>query len=246
MTEASRFNSTIAGVGLLFRGRDEVNRAFLGSCFSLVRPDVFVTAAHCVHGTSKDRLWVNHHAGSTPDLFTPVRDIVPIFDADIAVVTTDAPEPKWAQPFQKVRFSANLGERVCALGFTEQSFRMDVPAKETPRFFRGTIQRPFIHKASAIQGSEYSAYELSFPCPSGLSGGPLFLEEDPTIVIGVVTEDIEAGRLLWQENVDQSPMGPIRTETYRVVNYGVASNIMSASEQLEALLCQALPVANAG
>ena len=62
-------------------------------------------------------------------------------------------------------------------------------SKETLRFFRGHVQRPFVFGASH---QTYSAFELSFPCPSGLSGGPLFLARESEAVIGVVTAKLES------------------------------------------------------
>ncbi|MEK7786271.1 MAG: trypsin-like peptidase domain-containing protein, partial [Chloroflexota bacterium] len=181
---------------------------------------MFITAAHCLDGTPNERLWINHHGGPGPDLFSPAQQVEFVREADIAIVVTDAPGAKWVQPFQRVRFYANLGEKVCAFGYPDQALNRDAPAKETPRFFRGTIQRPFHHKSRLAAGAAYSAYELSFPCPSGLSGGPLFLEDDPNTVIGVVTEDLEVGTTLNEEFVEKTSETTTRIDVRRVINYG--------------------------
>ena len=108
------------------------------------------------------------------------------------------------------------------------------------RFFRGNIQRPFLHKSTLAPGKGYSAYELSFPCPFGLSGGPLFLEGDPETVLGVITEDLAVGTLLSEEEIVSSPATTTRIQTQRVINYGVAANLFAATELLERMVGRSL------
>ena len=239
MERAPEMNPLLSTVGLLFDGREEADRRFLGSCFCVTAAGVFVTAAHCLDHVPLDRLWINHFGGPEPHAFTPAKSIDLIREADTAVVVTDAPNAKWVRPFGRVRFFANLGEPVCALGYPFGSVQVDVPPRETFRFFRGHIQRPFVHRSPRSGGARYSAYELSFPCPFGLSGGPVFLAEDPTTVIGVVTEDLEVGTTL-REDVEEAG-GRVR-EVRRVVNYGVAANIIAAADMLERILGGPLPV----
>ena len=230
-------NEITSRVGLLFRDSDPATRGFLGSCFCIETPTVFLTAAHCIKDVSLDRLWVNHHGGPTPSLFSKVHRVEIVNDADIAILVTDAPGAKWVQPFRQVRLFANLGEHVCAFGYPDTAVCVDSPSKETPRFFRGTVQRPFIHKSKHALGSGYSAYELSFPCPHGLSGGPLFPEEDPQTVIAVVTEDLEVGsELHYEERIDEATGSKTVLQTRRVINYGVAANILAATDALEAII----------
>jgi len=213
-----------------------------------LRADVFVTAAHCLDGTSLDDLWINHFGGPPPHLFSQAQRVELVPNADTAMIVTDAPNAEWVLPFQFVQFAANLGERVCALGYPNQTLQLDAPAKETLRFFRGTVQRPFIHRSAVFANVGYSAYELSFPCPSGLSGGPLFLEDDPRTVIGVVTENLEAGTLLHEheEVVEEGQRSITHTQIHRIINYGVAANLIEAADVLESVLGRPLPTHVAG
>lgn len=200
-----------------------------------------MTAAHCLSQTPTEHLWVNHHGGLPTDLFTAANRIEVIPEADLAIVCTDAPGARWVQPFQTIRTFANVGENICALGYPFEAISRERPNEETMRFFRGSIQRPFHHKSTLAPGNGYSAYELSFPCPFGLSGGPLFLEGDPETVLGVITEDLWAGRELYQEEIEQSPEGINHIiKTYRVINYGVAANLFAAADILEVLVGRSL------
>lgn len=233
------FRRTSSGTGLLFDGRDPSTRQYLGSCFSVIEPTVFVTAAHCVDGRDRSRLWVNHHGGPSPDLFTPVHRVETAESTDIAVLRTDAPRSQWAFPFPRLRYTADLGEDVCAYGYP-QDLIGPAPAKETPRFFRGFLQRPFDFQRP---GSErrYAAYELSFPCPPGLSGGPLFLAVDPGTVIGVVTENFETFTVEHEVIEEEHSDVHVRHEARRVITYGVAATIFYAIPELEDVLGFRLP-----
>lgn len=231
------FRRTLAGTGLLFDGVEEGTRKYLGSCFSLLEPTVFLTAAHCLKGVPFERLWVNHYGGPPSNLFTQVRRIEDAEESDLAIFETDAPEAKWAAPFKKLKYIADLGEEICALGYP-QDLMSQVPAKETLRLFRGTVQRPFLFERS---GRRYSACELSFPCPPGSSGSPLFLAEDPSTVIGVVTENFETYTVPHEVVEEKHPGETIRHEARSVITYGVAANIFGAVDAIEKLLGRRLP-----
>ena len=68
----------------------------------------------------------------------------------------------------------------------------------------------------------YAALELSFPCPGGLSGGPLFEAQAPAFPVGLITEYIEASTILDSEEVLLED-GQRCVEYYRrIISYGVA------------------------
>ena len=156
------WNSSASRVGLLYQGDGE-NGTFLGSGFCLIDAKAFITAAQCVREVPLDQLWVNHHGGPSPDLFTRAHDIQFAQACGLTVVTTDAPGSRWVTPFTQ-----DLGSRVASFGYPNQSITFSTASREAGRLFRGYVQRPFLHQSKS--GCRYSAYELSFPCPSGLSG----------------------------------------------------------------------------
>jgi hypothetical protein len=93
MIDRQLLRKASGATGLLFEGSGDAKR-FLGSCFCLVEPRVFLTAAHCLSGTEKN-MWVNHSGGPPPDLMTPVRRVEYVREADLAVFETDVPDARW-------------------------------------------------------------------------------------------------------------------------------------------------------
>lgn len=225
----------VASVGSLYRGSNPGDRLYLGSCASVLDAGVFVTAGHCVDNTDQDTLWINHFGASGPDCFTRVRDVHRIPEADLAVITTDAPAGNYAYPFQAVQYAADFGEEVYAIGHPDDLLSA-TPNQRSLRFFRGIVQRPFLHEF--LGRKPYSAFELSFACPPGLSGGPVFLAEAPQVILGVVTGNYDSYTVIDTEQANENTCA---VQTRRVVTYGVAANIMYAAAKLEALLGRTLP-----
>ena len=215
----SRERST-SGVGFLYEGRDPDNRRYLGTCFSFYSPKLFITAAHCIKDIPLDRLWVNHVGGPASDLFERVQDPIVLDQVDLAYFFTDSPGAKWARSFKKTKYSLPLGEEVCVFGFPQEIFGPD-PTKPTLRMLRGFYQRPFLYRRPPII---YSALELSFPCPEGFSGSPVFLERDPDTVVGIVTGNYEAYTIV---DSTYTTGGKIESETRKFISYGCASSMFN-------------------
>ncbi len=231
------FRRPLRGTGLLFKGCQESSRMYLGSCFSVVEPTIFLTAAHCIKETPLDQLWINHFGGPAPNQLTKVHRIEWVDEYDLAILQTDAPLAKWAAPFKKLKYAVDFGEEVCAFGYP-QDLISQVASKETARMLRGSVQRPFFFER---QGRKYSAYELSFPCSPGLSGSPLFLASDPATVIGIVTENFETYTVIDEYVDEKHPNEKILHEARRVITYGVAANVDGAVHAIEKLLGHRLP-----
>ncbi len=216
---------TLSGIGAVYEGESPEVRRLRGSCFSVVDPCVFVTAAHNISQLPIEHIWLNHFGGPPPQCITRAREVHVVGEGDIAVITTDAPEARWAYPFQAVQYAVDFGEEVYAIGFPGGTMTTITPNRETLRYFRGIVQRPFLYE---VLGERYSAYELSFPCPMGLSGGPVLLARDPRIVLGVVTRN-------WKTYTEEEE------EEDRIITYGVASNIIYAADVLKKVLGRDVP-----
>ena len=72
------------------------------------------------------------------------------------------------------------------------------------------------------------------------------MEDDPKTVIGVVTENIEVGTLLHEheEVVDDGQRSVTHTQIHRIINYGVAANLISVADVLESVLGKPLSIRN--
>lgn len=229
------FRRVLAGTGGLYTADEGHGRSLLGSCFSIVDPTVFVTAAHCI--PDSQNISINHFGGPSPDLVSPVRSVARVPNTDIAILRIDA-SGRWAQPFQSMRLYADFGEEVCAMGFTPD-YLPGSTSSEAVRIFRGFVQRPFLFRSDDFQ---YSALELSFPCPPGLSGGPLFSVEDPSMLLGVVTGTFETFTTPHEVFVEETAKGMTRYEGRSIVSYGIAECLTDARPQLEEILeCQFPP-----
>ena len=227
-------NKTSGGVGLLFANRGSAVPVFLGSCFSLFRPSIIVTAYHCIRGIKDSEVVINHHGAPGAQLFERPKRVIFSEKIDIAVMEIDAAGGKWSIPFKGLQYTADLGEPVGSLGHPDNLIG-DEPNRETQRLFRGHIQRPFVYSGGR---SPYSAFELNFASPAGLSGAPLFLISNPSIVLGVITANFQSTTAIDEEITDGTD--PPRTHR-RVIEFGVASNIFHATELFEKILGSRLP-----
>jgi hypothetical protein len=208
---------------------------YLGSCAALGLPTHFVTAAHCVIGRDRLSLAVNHF-GIRKDPFSAVRLCSVYEPCDVAVLEAEVERPTWIAPFTKIRGATYMGEPVTAIGSPVAI--LTEGQQESLRVFRGFVQRPFAYDGRL--GHRYSAYELSFPSPPGLSGAPLFTDEEPNFLLGVITENFKSYTVVESEETTSGEGGLRRTESREIVTYGVAANPFHALKFLE----DAIPVGN--
>jgi hypothetical protein len=173
-----------------------------------------------------------NHVGHKDLQFSPVTNRHLFEPCDIAVLEAVVEDPKWVQPFTGISGAANWGEAVTTIGWP-----VGVLAdqdQEVLRIFRGFIQRAFLYTNS--RGAKYSAYELNFPSPPGLSGSPLFADQAPRTLIGVITENFSTYTVEHTFEEERSNGGIVRTEARSVITYGVAVNPFHALEFLEAII----------
>jgi hypothetical protein len=207
----------IENTGLLWRRRDH---AFLGSCVVFRYHTTVLTAGHCVKDCAPGDLLVQFPGSRAGGQLFGAREIVQHATADVAVLTIDTPRDRdltWAQT--DLWSDVAYGVEISAFGYPNTAFGLHEAAEPTPRLFRGIVQR-FFERRSPF-GYVYTAAELSFGCPSGLSGGPVFNSQFNGRLYGIVTENMEVGTdLASLSEVDDA--GQTFTErTRNVINYGV-------------------------
>jgi hypothetical protein len=120
----------------------------------------------------------------------------------------------------RIRPNPLLGEPFYAFGYPLDVFSK-YSVKETDRLFRGHLQRLFYYSSPVTQ-TAYPALELNIPCPSGLSGGPVFVTEGDFEVMGIVTENLESTNYRYQEETVTRDNTTEKTTYQYIINYGVA------------------------
>src|SRR5687767_7830709 len=164
--------------GWVVSATDETVR-FAGTCFAFRSPRLLLTAAHCVHGQGLDNVSVTASREQIQRGHQVVRiEVHPV--ADVAALWIERGAD--FDPFSGVSRGLDWGEEVAAFGYPEDTLRGDV--LPTPRYFRGHVQRLFWHCSHLLYA--YSAAELSFPAPGGLSGGPVSSRKTPSNVAALV------------------------------------------------------------
>jgi hypothetical protein len=154
-------------------------------------------------------------------------------EADLAVIKLKSDGREIVEPFRGIDDITGIGDDYCAYGYPEDSIGPNA-GEPTARLFRGYSQRSMPYQSNL--GYEYAAIELSFPCPGGLSGGPIFSIRRPQHLVGLVTENVETTTLLDSTEI-LSKEGQLITEHYRrVINYGVGLLLYPYKEWIDSLI----------
>ena len=148
-----------------------------GTVFS-IGGDRFMTAGHCVVtaferewqaiGIARDREWN----------FFDVTSAEYDDDYDVAFFQADLPAYgtlKWATE------DVHMGESLCSVGYAH-AFDPDRKALGIRTFMSYVVGSKEIHRPRSTPG----IYELSFQCPRGLSGAPVFTPTADPRITGVV------------------------------------------------------------
>jgi hypothetical protein len=223
-------------VGLLvYLDEETMSQSILGTCAAFRQPHVALTAAHTLSAVKKPtRIRIEYPRRG---LFYRVTNVKMHNSADLAILFSPSDEVddlRGPPPGAFSNFVANwgLGEDFYAYGFPiEGPGRSPVGQTPTPRLFKGSYQRFF--EFDAPGGYRYLAGELSIPAPAGLSGGPLFRPEAPSLLTGIVTMNTEAYSTEdWYE--ETTGEGTARVEAHhRVIRYGVGVMLSPLSDWLD-------------
>jgi hypothetical protein len=163
------------------------------------------------------------------DGFIQVQAVVRHPEADLAVLRVPQINASEYLPFDNIEASVTWGDTVQALGYPEES-EADGPVP-TARLLTGTIQRFFTH--SARKPHDYSACELSFGAPAGLSGGPVYNPRDSSRVIGVISDNHDSTTYLQAVEEIQESGAVCRQLTHELIRYGIAAHLLPLQEWLD-------------
>ncbi|MFN2430220.1 MAG: serine protease [Cryomorphaceae bacterium] len=204
---------------------------FLGSGFIFRGSRTLLTANHCVGELKAHEIIVQVLV--TNNRSYRVTEIIKNPTADIAILRVDGiDEREIGFPKYKLFDDRAYGIEVMACGFPEETYlKKPVP---TARVFRGHVQR-FVNYKSHL-GYEYLAAELSFRCPGGLSGGPVFNPEFPGRTYGLITENIRTSTILDSiEEVEKD--GKVYREHYEnIIYYGIALWLPALDDWIDSIV----------
>jgi trypsin-like peptidase len=219
------FRSTAWVVALDLHGRPQ----YAGTCFAYRKANYFLTAAHCVEDLSPDRVSVSIFTDHVEEGLEVIRlERHPSADVAFLQIRDDGPELDVFSPFRGTTDEFEWGEMVVAFGYPEFAAR-DV-AHPTPRYFRGHIQRRFLHDRGR---RSYSALELNFGAPAGLSGGPVALAREPWHAVGLVADNLESSTSLAKLDEVVEPGRHYTERVERIVEYAVAVSLCDISQWLD-------------
>ena len=188
----------------------------VGTCFAFRRSNFFLTAHHVIKSVDNADLAISFL--TTPGLRV-VTQVHVHPQADVAILEAADPQTGTIEPFWDVVSNIHLGETFAAFGFPEDLVRGQ-SGGSPHRLFMGHYQRFMDYES--FMGYRYVAGELNIPCPSGLSGGPLFRPEAPQMLTALATENVETST--WPESMEEEVRdgGTVRTTHRRIISYGVS------------------------
>jgi len=202
---------------------------YAGTCFSFRRASYLLTAAHCVEDQNPDRVSVSIFTDHVEEGLEVLRiERHPLADVALLEIRDDGPHLDVFSPFRDTTDQYDWGDPVSAFGYPAFAAR-DTP-HPTPRYFRGHIQRRFEHDRG---GRRYSALELNFGAPSGLSGGPVALQREPSLAIGVVADNLETSTVLAKLDEILEPGRHHTERVERIVDYAIAVSLYEISDWLD-------------
>lgn len=207
--------SPIKNVCLLCEERGSDLPIFLGSCFAFRDRKTFLTAAHCIGERDASKLIVQNPLNNAN---SRVDSVAIHSAADLAVIRLQPDNNVMpVAPCTEIMKIKGIGGEYYAYGYPEDSIGPNAGAP-VARIFRGYGQRVFLHRSHMHYN--YLALELNFPCPGGLSGGPLFKPKTFQL-IGLITENIETTTSLHEEEVTLEGGTRVINHYRRVINYGL-------------------------
>lgn len=193
----------------------------MGTCALYVRPNIALTAGHCVSADGVQYAVKTRTATDAWIASGVYRHAV----ADIAVLvgrTADTTMSESIQLYSGVDRTLSDGRDFIAYGYPA-----DGANDAVPRYFKGHFQRYFGYRGPS--GRDYFAAEMSIPAPAVLSGGPVSAPNTPDKLLGIVTTNHDCYLVVDSYEVEERAGSISRGQIRRVVSYGVAA-MLTAEE----------------
>jgi hypothetical protein len=198
-----------------------------GTAFCL-SGNVFLTNDHVIKSACQCPSWGISYLDKQHWKLASVKGYESFSAIDMGIVAAEVPNAKslnWSVDI------LNMLSSVQAVGFP---YALDTEnGILTTRSFRGTTVAA--RTWHGLQGKP-GIYELSFPCPRGLSGAPLWLENSPPYVVGVVFGNSITDMIVYEEK--EVEKGGDKTTVYQKaesLHLGMAiqaKSIVSINSQL--------------
>lgn len=207
---------------------------FVGSCFAYRSQNILITAGHCVADRPKGELLVfSGMMGINEGI--PIDNVIIHDDMDIAILIVSGP-PGCFDTFMEFSHSFQWGCEVTAFGYPEDSSKSGM--RPTARYFRGHVQRVFMHEFRHPHNQNREAIELNFGAPGGLSGGPIALKDSSDTVIGIVVENHDSTTYL--QTITDIHNGCEHTieKVHSVISYGIGLALYEAIDWIDSVIAE--------
>lgn len=199
----------------------------LGSAFRLWSPKHYITANHCIENLYPENIGVLNCFGQDLQCKSVYRHPT----SDIAVLEIGSDIPTEFEQFELADFDWYYGTEVHCFGMV--CHYGGRPANELARVLGGIVQRDCTYEDGTYKSE---CVELSFPIPTGMSGGPLFIAHAPNKVIGMAIANIKS-ELVVSSQLEYKNQKEIWSERVsEITQYGVALRLYPLKEWFESVI----------
>lgn len=216
---------------LLKYSSDKSRYEFCGSCFRLWAEDYYLTARHCICGSSPKIIKVLNCIDD--DLFIECTAIHEHPTADIAILQVNRNVPQQFQRFKLSQKEYTLGTNLHCFGLLHDWMQNPNHEIAPGRVVSGIIQRDFIHSDGLYVSP---SLEFSVPIPIGMSGGPAFYAYKDDTVIGMAIGTIKSS-IVVQEYIEyEDDRLKEKEKISEITRYGVILRLLKFKDWLESIL----------
>jgi len=221
-----------AAVQALLKYSSEENKyEFCGSCFRLWARDYYITARHCINGSTPETIKVLNCLND--DLLIDCVAIHEHPTADISILQVKGCVPQEFQRFRLSQEEYKLGTNIHCFGLLHDWMRNPNHEMAPGRVIGGIIQRDFIHNDGLYVSP---SLEFSVPIPMGMSGGPAFFAHKDDIVLGMAIGTIKSSVVVHGYTKYEDDRVKEKEKISEITKYGVILRLLQFKNWLESIL----------